>query len=72
MPLISRVPEFCKERGMGITDLHNAVVNAGETFSYNNAWQLFHGKIPGMPTVAKLCNTFKRQPFEFVLWEEGR
>ena len=66
MPLKRSVPEFCKERDLSPTTLH---LTAG--ISYANAWEMFHGKVPGGITLEKLCNTFKRQPTEFVVWEEG-
>ena len=70
MPLISRVPEFMMERDLTPTDLHDDVVRAGRKISYNNAHGLRKGEMPGMQTVEKLCDTYKCQPFEFVLWEE--
>ena len=59
MPLISRIPEYCKEHDMGPTDLHNAVLKTGVRFSYNNAHALYHGKTrPGMIVAEKICDAF--------------
>ena len=70
MPLISRIPEYCKEHDMGPTDLHNAVLKTGARFSYNNAHAIYHGKMPGIPTLEKICDALKCQLFEFIIWEE--
>ena len=69
--LISRVPEFMKERSMTAKDLEREIVRHGYKFGWNTAWQLSHGKLPSVGTLEKLCSTFGRQPNEFILWEEG-
>ena len=78
MPLISRIPEFMAERDLTASKLQRAVIEAGYTFHFDTATALRDGEIPdtrrykGEPsTLDKLCDTYKKQPSEFILWEEG-
>jgi len=66
--LISRIPEFLKEHDMTAKDLERAVVRTGVKFSWNTAWALSKGRLPSTRVLEKLCDTYKRQPSEFVLW----
>ena len=39
--------------------------------SWNNAFGLRHGNIPGPKTLDKLCAALERQPGDLIVWKEN-
>jgi DNA-binding Xre family transcriptional regulator len=39
--------------------------------SWNNAFGLSHGNIPGPKTLDKLCAAFDCQPGDLIMWKES-
>ena len=64
--LKSLVPKLMKIKGWTAVKLQKEC-----DISWNNAWGLSHGNIPGPKTLAKLCAAFECQPSDIILYKEG-
>ena len=64
--LKSLVPKLMKTKGWTAVRLQKEV-----DISWQNAWNLSHGKVPGTQTLNKLCKTFECQPSDIILYKEG-
>ena len=64
--LESLVPKLMKIKGWTAVKLQKEC-----DISWNNAFGLSHGNIPGPKTLDKLCAAFKCQPNDLIMWKES-
>ncbi len=64
--LESLVPKLMEIKGWSITKF---MIKAD--ISWQSAWYLAHGKIPGTKMLNAMCKTFKCQPSDIILYKES-